>query len=434
MADPKGPPQGRFARFRKLASLSAQLGSGVLSRGVKRLAGADPSMLNKGAAEKIVATLGDLKGAAMKLGQAVSMDPELLTPEVRAILAKLQNQAPSMPYEQVRRMVEEDLGAPPERLFRDFEPEPLAAASLGQVHKAHLHGGREVAVKVQYPGIAAALTSDLDNLGFLVKALSRTSRALDGRAYFQELRDEMALEVDYRREAALARAFALAASALPDLKVPEVFEERTGERVLTLEYLPGKTLRDFVAAEPSAPERFRISRLLIRATYGPFLLTGEMHADPHPGNFVVMPDGRLGVLDFGSVKRFSPTFAAAHRRMFLKALRQQPIDVLAVCREVGFSIELPDEEAAPLIREVLQIAGRPMRSGEYDYASCQISRDTKQLFRQNAASFLKLRPPAEAVMFFRSTGGLSQNLKTLAAKGDFRAIYRELGPLAESSS
>ncbi len=430
--DGKLPPRGRFARFRKLATLSAGLGADVLAKGVKRLAGADPSGLSKNAAERIVATLGDLKGVAMKLGQVASMDSDLLAPEVRAILARLQNQAPAMPYERVAEVVESELGQRPEALFDSFDREPMAAASLGQVHRARWKG-RELAVKVQYPGIGEALTSDLENLGVLFNTLSKTSRALDGRAYYQEIRHEMSLEVDYRREAAMCRAYAEAAKQLPELKVPDVVDERTSERVLTLELLPGRTLKDFVAADPSEPERFRVARLLIRAIYGPFLLGGEMHADPHPGNFVVMPDGRLGVLDFGSVKRFSPVFIEEHRRMFLKALSQEPFDVLEVCRAVGFSIELPDDEARALIREVLHIAGRPMRADIYDYKRCTIVRDTKALFRQHPAAFLKIRPPAEAVMFFRSTGGLSQNLRLLGARGDFRSVYRELGELAKAA-
>jgi predicted unusual protein kinase regulating ubiquinone biosynthesis (AarF/ABC1/UbiB family) len=427
--DSKVPPTGRFARFRKLASLSAQLGTDVLARGVKRLAGADPKTMSMGTAEKLVATLGDLKGAAMKFGQAISMDAELFTPEVRAVLSRLQNAAPSMPYERVREVVERELGSAPEALYATFEREPMAAASLGQVHRATLADGREVAVKVQYPGIGEALTSDLQNLGTLVRTLSKTSKVLDGRAYYEELKSEMILEVDYRREASLARAFAEAARRLPDLKVPDVVEERTSQRVLTLELLAGPTLKDFMVSAPSAPERFRVARLLIRAIYGPFLVEGEIHSDPHPGNFVVMPDGRLGVLDFGSVKRFSPTFVEVNRRLFKNAIEQRQADVLDVCREVGFSIELPDDEARPLIREVLHTAGRPLRVDEYDYATDEISRDMKTLFRENAASFLRIRPPAEAVMFFRSTGGLSQNLRLLGAKGDFRAVYRELAAL-----
>jgi predicted unusual protein kinase regulating ubiquinone biosynthesis (AarF/ABC1/UbiB family) len=427
--DSRLPPSGRFRRFAKLAALSAQLGTDALARGVKRLAGADPTMLSKGTAEKLVATLGELKGAAMKFGQAVSMDSDLLTPEVRAILARLQNQAPSMPYENVARVVTQELGRPPEEAYQHFEHEPMAAASLGQVHRAQLSDGREVAVKVQYPGIAAALTSDLDNLGAVVRALSSTTRALDGRAYFQELRDEMMMEVDYRREASLCRGFAEAARALPELKVPEVVDSHTTQRVLTLELLPGKTLRDFVASEPSAPERFRISRLLIHAIYGPFFLAGEVHSDPHPGNFIILSDGRLGLVDFGSVKRFSPTFVAANVRMFLHSLHGERPDVLALSQEIGVTFDLPLEEGEALIRELLHIAGKPLRALDYDYGNDGTVRELRSLFARHATRFMKIRPPSEAVMFFRALGGLSQNLRLLAGRGNFRSAYLELAEL-----
>jgi predicted unusual protein kinase regulating ubiquinone biosynthesis (AarF/ABC1/UbiB family) len=431
--DAKLPPKGRFTRFRKLATLSAQLGAEVLTKGVKRLAGQDPELLSTGAAEKLVATLGDLKGAAMKFGQAISMDSELITPEVQAVLARLQNQAPPMAYSQVVKVIQEGLGAPPEQLYATFDPDPMAAASLGQVHRATLKDGREVAVKVQYPGIAEGLAADLDNLGALVKTIGRTSRLLDGRAYYQELHDELMLELDYRREAALATAFAHATARLPDLKVPEVIDDHTSEKVLTLEMLHGATLKDWLATHPSPEDRFRVSRLLIRAVYGPFLIAGEIHADPHPGNFMVMPDGRLGVLDFGSVKRFSPNFVQVNRGLFQQAVRGEHLDVLALSRAVGVSIETSDAEAEPLIREVLHLAGQPLRSQEYDYAQSTFTRDMKKFFRHHATTFLKIRPPAEAVMFFRAAGGLSQNLKLLGAKGDFRKVYAELAEEALKS-
>jgi predicted unusual protein kinase regulating ubiquinone biosynthesis (AarF/ABC1/UbiB family) len=427
--DDKLPTQGRFTRFRKLAGLSAQLSADVLKSGAKRLVGQEPELLSKAAAEKLVSTLGELKGAAMKLGQAVSMDTELLSPEVRQVIARLQNEAPPMPHALVVRVLREELGGEPEALFRDFDPSPLAAASLGQVHRAVLHDGRPVAVKVQYPGIAETLAGDMDNLGLVVKTVSKASRLTDGTAYFRELREEMLLETDYRREAGLCTAFARGIARLPDLKVPAVVPERTTGRVLTLELLHGRTLKDWVVSGPSAEERFRVARQLILAIYGPFFLAGEMHADPHPGNFMVLEDGRLGLLDFGSIKRFTPRFVDANRRMFLHAVRLESMDVLGLSREVGFTTELPDAEATGLIQEILHIAGRPMRLTPYDYATCTITRDMKLHFARNAARFLKLRPPAEAVMFFRSTGGLAQNLKLIGARGDFRGVYQEVAAL-----
>jgi len=427
--EPDGPPSTRLARLRKLAGLGTRIGSDVLGRGVKRLTGADAGGLSRGTAEKLVETLGDLKGAAMKLGQVASMDPDLFPPEVRGILARLQNEAPPMPYERVAAVLEDELGGSPEELFAEFQREPMAAASLGQVHRARVRDGREVVVKIQYPGIEQALRSDIDNLGLVVKTMALAHRALDGRQYFHELAEELAHELDYTREGRLAREFADASAGLPDVVVPEIVEERTSTRVLTMGYLPGQTLRGFLASGPDDSERLRVSGLLIRAIHGSFLVDGTVHADPHPGNFVVMPDGRLGVLDFGSVKRFSREFFEGHRDVFHLVLQGRPIDVLALVRRVGFTVDLPDEAARPLLEELIQLAGRALRTDDYDYAHDTMAPDSRQLFARHAAEFLKIRPPAEGVMFFRAFGGLQQNLRLLGARGDFRPFYRSLLPL-----
>lgn len=426
--DAKAPPQGKFKRFRKLAGLSATVGGDLLGRGVKKLVGVEAPPITRNTAQKLVATLGDLKGAAMKLGQMASMDADLLPPEVRAVLSRLQNEAPPMGWDVVQRTLDEELGAPPERLFAELEHVPMAAASLGQVHRGRLKDGRAVAVKVQYPGMAEALASDLDNVGSLVRAVSVASKSLDGRAYFQELRAQMALELDYRREAKLCRVFAEAAAPFLDLRVPEVVERLSAGKVLTLELLEGPTLKAFLAAEPPASneERFRVSAQLIRAIYGPFMLTGAMHADPHPGNFLVMPDGRLGVLDFGAVKELSEGFVRPHRRLFSDYLHGREYDVLEHLRDLGFSIELDPEPTRELMTGFLIIHRRPLAEAEYDYATDEVVRDTRKLFTEHAGQFLKLRPPAEAVLFVRSAGGLAQNLKLLGARGNFRQVYEEL--------
>ena len=427
--DPDGPPSSRFARLRKLAGLGAQLGSDALARGVKRLAGGDPNRISRGTAEKLVATLGDLKGAAMKLGQAASMDPDLFPPEVRAVLARLQNEAPPMPFERVAAVLEDELGGTPDELFAEFSRDPMAAASLGQVHRARMRDGRDVVVKIQYPGIDQALRSDIDNLGLVVKTMALAHRALDGRQYFRELAEELAHELDYSREGRLAREFARASARLPDIVVPEVVDERTSTRVLTMQHIPGQTLKTFLASQADNAERLRVSGLLIRAIHGAFLVDGTVHADPHPGNFMVMPDGRLGVLDFGSVKRFSREFFEGHRDVFRVVLEQKPIDALALVRRVGFTVELPDEEARGLLDELLHIAGRALRTDDYDYAHDTMAPDSRKLFAAHATHFLKIRPPAEGVMFIRAFGGLQQNLRLLGARGDFRPFYRGLLPL-----
>lgn len=406
--------------------MSARVSTGLAARAAARVMGKDPDALERQATERIVATLGELKGAAMKLGQALSMDPDALPPELRQVISRLQNQAPPVPYEEIAAVVEQELGAPPERAFAHFARAPLAAASLGQVHRAQLPDGREVAVKVQYPGMVEAIASDFANLGLIVNAMGRAHRALDGREYYEEFRREIALETDYAREAMLARRYRELLAPFADLWVPEVIASHSTRRVLTLEFVPGQTLHDFAHGPADNAARLRVSGQLIRAIYGPFLRAGEVHADPHPGNFLVVPDGRFAVLDFGSVKAFSPSFTDATRAYFAARMRGQPVDVLASVKAAGFRVELPDDEARALLVELQEIVGRPVLGEHYDYRTDTASREVRALIASRSADFLRIRPPAEGVMFARAIGGCAQNLRALGAEGDFRAIYRSL--------
>jgi predicted unusual protein kinase regulating ubiquinone biosynthesis (AarF/ABC1/UbiB family) len=403
----------------------------MVAQGAKRLTGEASDILTREGAEKLVSTLGDLKGMAMKLGQALSMESDLFPPEVQSILARLQNQAPAMGYSSVAEVIEDELGAPPEKCFERFEKEPFAAASLGQVHRAWMKDGREVAVKVQYPSVAKALQADLNNLSLLVKAFSMGNRLTDGRAYFEEFRNELSLEVDYRREAELNRAFAAASERLPDLRVPDVVNSHSTGRVLTLEMLPGATLKQFMESGADNAERFRVSRLLVRALQGPFLLGGVVHADPHPGNFLVMPDGKLGVLDFGSVKRPPVAFVNGARKLLALGVGGAPLDLLQTCRELGFDVGLPDAEARGLLQQITEISSRSVATDSYDYGNDQVVADMRNFGRANGLRLLKIRPPHEGILYFRALGGLVQNLRRLGATGNFRKIHQELLEMTE---
>lgn len=428
------PTTGRFARFTKLAGLGARLSTEVVGKGVKALRGKSEGLLGAGAAEKLVATLGDMKGLAMKLGQAMSMDPDLLTPEVRKVVSRLQNQAPPMPWSTVREVVTAELGAPPEERFASFEQTPLASASLGQVHGAITRDGLEVAVKVQYPGIDEALHSDLDNLGSMAKVVGRTMGLSEMKAYWNELRGELLKELDYVEEGERAQAFALAAAPLPQLVVPRVVTELTSEKVLTLERLRGPTLKELLNKLSEVPhdERLRLSGLLITALWGPFLASGVMHADPHPGNFLVLPDGRLGVLDFGSVKRVSRRFQDANRRLYLSLQGREKVDLWDLTLASGFTVE-PEhlDEARRFVDETVRLATRPVVTRDFDYGSGSLNRELRNHFIKSPMMLTKLRPPPEAMMFFRALGGLVQNSQALGARGDFQAFYEALLPLAE---
>ena len=244
----------------------------------------------------------------------------------------------------------------------------LAAASLGQVHAATTLAGEAVAVKVQYLDIAKALAADVENLGAMVAVMATTTRLTHGKAYYAELREALLDELDYRAEAERARTFARAAAPVRSLVVPRVYDELSSGRVLTMERLFGRTLKELlhdVAAAPMA-ERFAASRLVMHAVWGPFLVSGVIHADPHPGNFMLLPDGRMGVLDFGAIKALSPPWLTANRRLFRSACDGSRYDAWGESVACGFTFG--DEQVARrFVDEVIAIATRPARATPFDY-------------------------------------------------------------------
>lgn len=430
--DKYAPTTGRLGRFARLAGLGARLSTEVAGKGLKKLAGGAEGLLGHAGAEKLVETLGEMKGLAMKLGQTMAMDPDQLPPEVRAVVARLQNQAPPMPFATVRSVVQAELGGSVDEKFASFDEKPMAAASLGQVHRAVLPDGRPVAVKVQYPDIRQAMKADLSNLGAMVQVVSRGAGLSEGRAYFAELRDELMKELDYRDEAARGQRYKEAARTAPDLFVPAAVASHTAEKVLTLELVEGETLKEVLARGPDVPnaERMRVARLLIRAIWMPFLTDGVIHADPHPGNFILMPDGRMAVLDFGSVKELSPAWVGVNRRMFPWILDGRKMDVVGLSREAGFTITAKDVDAEPFITGTIEIACRLVRSNDFDFATADTTRLMRAHFLKHGFKIAKMRPPTEGVMFYKALGGLIQDLQNLKARGDYRAVYEEMAAQA----
>jgi predicted unusual protein kinase regulating ubiquinone biosynthesis (AarF/ABC1/UbiB family) len=431
MADDDHVPAGRLRRLSRLAYLTARTTGDLLASQARRKlsGGVAPKDDLRKAGERILATLGELKGAALKLGQALAMDPDALPEEARSVVAKLLSQAPErMEFAQVAEVVRTELGAAPDALFARFEREPIAAASLGQVHAARMPDGREVVVKVQYPGVEKALENDLANASVLVRGFALTGQALDGRVYYDELRRSLLRELDYTEEAAQADAYRAAAARYPELVVPEVVEERSTRRVLCLTRLHGQLLLDFMESKAPDEERFRVARLLVFAIWGPFYAARLVHADPHPGNFFVLPDGRLGVLDFGATKVLSEPFAAVYR-LFLEenaAGRAHP-DVGPMLKKAGFRFLGDDEEDAfEFCQRLADIVQRPILTETYDFSSEALFWEVKRSFGTEPKLALSIKPPPEALLFYRSAAGLAQDLRLLKARGRFRAVLKEI--------
>jgi predicted unusual protein kinase regulating ubiquinone biosynthesis (AarF/ABC1/UbiB family) len=257
-------------------------------------------------AEDVARELGHMKGAIMKAGQMVSFIADGLPPEARAALASLQSDVPPMAPSLAEQVVRDELGAHPDRLFLQWDPVPTAAASIGQVHRAVLHDGRVVAVKVQYPGVGDAITSDLDNAELLYRMFSAMAlRNLDVKALVDELRERMADELDYIHEAACQSEMAEMYRDHPFISIPAVVPERTTRRVLTSEWAGGARWDDFLTDSDDAA-RQRAAEVIFRFAQGSVHRYGVFNGDPHPGNYRFAPDGSVTFLDFGLVKRWAP--------------------------------------------------------------------------------------------------------------------------------
>jgi len=257
-------------------------------------------------AKQIVAVLGTMKGAAMKLGQVMSfLDVGLVAEEHREEfqreLAKLRDSAPTVSFKQMRRVIEDDLEEPISEVFASFEEEPIAAASIGQVYKATLLDGREVAVKVQYPGVASAVRADLQNLDMILRLLKRMAPGLDAKAIAEEIKDRIVEELDYELEAQNQRSLARIFAGHPFIVVPDVVSSLSRERVLVSEFVSGVGFEELKTRSQS--ERDRLGEIIFRFFLGCLYRHRQFSGDPHPGNFLLLDDGRVAFLDFGLFKR-----------------------------------------------------------------------------------------------------------------------------------
>ena len=254
-------------------------------------------------AEAITQTLGNMKGALMKLGQMASYLDQGLPEHVRDALSELRTNAPPMSPELAAQVVREELGEEPEAVFETWDPEPIAAASIGQVHRAITRDGQAVAVKVQYPGVGEAIVADLDNAGLLFGAMGLVFEGLEHGPLVAELRERLVEELDYRLEADHQRFFADAYRGHPFVHVPEVVDELSTERVLTTELAEGARFEELETW--SDEERNLAAEAIFRFVFGSLYRLHAFNGDPHPGNYLFRPGGQVTFLDFGLVKRFS---------------------------------------------------------------------------------------------------------------------------------
>lgn len=304
----KKVPVNSFLRLWLLGSMQAKVVFGYSAYWLRsRFASGDEQLRLKNeahleAALQLLASMGYLRGAVSKIGQMLATLPEIVPQQFSDVLESLHFNAPPMHYALVREVFLDEFGCEPEQLFASFERKAFAAASLGQVHRATLPSGEVVAVKIQYPDIARTIRSDLRNLRALLQPLRFSGEWPYLQDKLQDIEQMLLQETDYAQEAAYTRQAGELYEDSDQIVVPRVFEEFSSARVLTLEYLPGKHLHEFLADEPDQAQRDHAMHLLLRSMLRPYYRKHWYIADPHPGNVLFLPDGRLGLLDFGCTR------------------------------------------------------------------------------------------------------------------------------------
>ncbi|MBT2376415.1 AarF/ABC1/UbiB kinase family protein [Streptomyces sp. ISL-111] len=376
-------PRKAVTRTAKLAALPLGF-AGRATWGLgKRIGGRSAELVarevQQRTADQLFKTLGELKGGAMKLGQALSVFESALPEEIagpyRAALTKLQEAAPPLPAATVHAVLAERIGEDWREHFLEFEDKPSAAASIGQVHRGVWHDGREVAVKVQYPGAGDALLSDLTQLSRFARLLGPLVPGMDIKPLIKEMRDRVSEELDYELEAQAQRVHAEEFADDPDVVIPGVVHQ--SDQVLVTEWMDGVPLADIIA-EGTAEQRDRAGQLLARFLFSGPARTGLLHADPHPGNFRLLPpaeaphapDGsdeggaeagrwRLGVLDFGTVDRLPGGLPGTIGESLRMTLEGDAAGVYGLLRAEGFvkeSIDLEPDEVLDYLLPIIEPA------------------------------------------------------------------------------
>jgi predicted unusual protein kinase regulating ubiquinone biosynthesis (AarF/ABC1/UbiB family) len=435
MDDVTDIPRRGAARTARLASLPlgvagrATVGLGKRLRGAS--AGSVQAELQQRTAEQLFAVLGELKGGAMKLGQALSVFeaalPEEMAAPYREALTRLQEAAPPMPAATMHKVLDEQYGRRWRERFREFDDTPAAAASIGQVHRAVWADGRDVAVKIQYPGAGPALLADFTQLTRFAWLFSRLSPGLDVKPLLSELKERILEELDYSLEADAQRAFAAAYAGDEDIAIGRVVA--SAPKVIVTEWVEGLPLSR-VIADGTTAERDRAGYLLALLQYSAPQRAGLLHADPHPGNFRILPDGRLGVVDFGAVARLpggTPVTLGRLTRLAVEGDRDAVVEMLRSENFIRPNVDVDPDKLLDYLRPIVEPLAVERFTFTRDWMREQAARigDPR---REEAQVGRMLNLPPSYLLIHRVTLGSLAVLCQLGATAPCRALAQQWQP------
>ncbi|MGH2952729.1 MAG: ABC1 kinase family protein [Solirubrobacterales bacterium] len=437
MSDDSKIPKGRVRRSAKLGTALSGQAARYAGTKAASVARSDEEAAEKLEARhlqtalKMVSILGEMKGAAMKIGQLASfVDTEFLPPEYAEIyqeeLSKLRTSAPPMPWKKVSKVLDEEWGEPCMEHFAEFDEEAFAAASIGQVHRARLIDGREVAVKIQYPGVAEALESDLRNAGVLVRLARGLAPGLDAKAVAAELRERVMEELDYEFEAQNQRSFARAYRGHPFIYVPDVITRLSRRRVLVTELVEG--LQFDQVKQLDHEQRSRFGEIVFRFCYGSIYHLQHFNADAHPGNYILLDDGKVAFLDFGMTKKLDIEQIELEQRAVDAAARKDPEGLRQALHDLGFVKNPSKLDAERLMEHVMLVGGWYLEDRDYEVSARRVMKIIESTSDPRSEYYSLMRReslPAEELMGRRMETGVVAVLAQLRAKRNWHRIMRE---------
>lgn len=365
-------PTGKVERALSFVGAGAKVGGNYIKYWVKKQMGDEDARenLDKSNADDIYQTLSTLKGSALKVAQMLSMDKNMLPTAYQEKFQMAQYSAPPLSYPLVKRTFKQEIGSDPLQCFESFSQQAIHAASIGQVHKAE-KDGLTYAVKVQYPGVADSVNADLK----MVKPIATRLFNLQGTdidKYFEEVRSKLLEETDYRLELARGKLISNACKHIDSLSFPSFYEEFSSERVLTMNWMEGKPLSLFLESNPSQTLRNKIGQTLWDFYHYQIYHLRMVHADPHPGNFLVSPDKKLVVLDFGCVKEIPEFFFMHYFELLKPETLSNEIRFEEILYALDFLLKEDDPQKIPfyknVFRQMISLLGRPFANSTFDFA------------------------------------------------------------------
>jgi predicted unusual protein kinase regulating ubiquinone biosynthesis (AarF/ABC1/UbiB family) len=418
-------PQSRLGRLAAFGQLAGGVATGIVGEGLRLMArGERPHLsdllLTPSNALKATEQLSRLRGAAMKLGQMLSLDAgDLLPPELTVILAQLRETAHFMPHRQLQQTLSAAWGPDWQRHFSRFDMTPIAAASIGQVHRAVLASGREVAVKVQYPGISASIDADIDNVAALLRITGLLPPGLDLAPYLAEAKRQLHEEADYVREAEQMRSYHALLAGDPRFVVPEPVTDLLHRTILPMDYIPGEPIEALAAG--SDDDRNQVSVALLELVLKELFQFGLMQTDPNFGNYRWQRDsGRIVLLDFGATRAIAPAIAEQYRVLLRTGLMGDVAAIRDALVAMGFISPIQILRHGSALDDMIGLAVRHIdisRNSVFDFTN----RDVIALIRERAAPMLSDRaswhlPPAETLFIQRKIGGMAMLLTNMRGR------------------